>query len=254
MCRIQEDETLPAISGTPSLGPSSWSSILYATMGLDSHDGDVSISILKTVAQDIVEGRLGLGQEVNSVELARRFGTSRTPVREALLRLEAGGLVTVPARQRPSVWRPTLAQAHEIYELRAGLDAMVGELVAKRATEDDIARLWHWQNLREEDCARGDSLSYFWHNVAGRNDEARIAGNAELERVITQLGLRVLVLRRISLSTPSRMAESVAMYRRLVQAYEDRDERSAATVARLITMDCYRAVERLAVLPTTASA
>jgi DNA-binding GntR family transcriptional regulator len=238
------------LSGDSGVDNDAWSAILYTSMGLDPREAGVTSAILKAVARDIVEGRLELGQEVNSVELARRFGTSRTPVREALLRLEAGGLVTVPPRQRPSVWGPTLTQARHIYELRAHLDSLVSELVVRGATHAQLARLAHWQRLREDDGARGDATSYFWHNVAGRNEEASIAGNGELERVITQLGLRALVLRHISLSIPGRISESALLHRRLLEAYQTRDEHSAATLSRLITMEGYRAIARLGVLPT----
>jgi DNA-binding GntR family transcriptional regulator len=243
------------LSGDSGVGDSgvvhdAWSAILYTSMGLDPREAGVTSTILKAVARDIVEGRIGLGQEVNSVELARRFGTSRTPVREALLRLEAGGLVTVPPRQRPSVWNPTATQARHIYELRAHLDALVSELVVRGATHAQLARLAYWQRLREDDGTRGDATSYFWHNVAGRNEEASIAGNGELERVITQLGLRALVLRHISLSIPGRISESALLHRRLLEAYQTRDEHSAATLSRLITMEGYRAISRLGVLPT----
>jgi DNA-binding GntR family transcriptional regulator len=227
-----------------------WNGIFFTSLGLDPREKGVTSEILLTLAREIVEGRLGLGQEVNSVELARRFGTSRTPVREALLRLQAGGLVTVPPRQRPSVWKPTLTQALHIYELRAHLDALVSELVVKGATDAQLARLEYWQAMREEDSGRDDSQSYFWHNVAGRNEEASIAGNGELERVIRQLGLRSLVLRHVSLSIPGRIGESAVLHKELLSAYQARDEREAGALSRLITMQGYRAIARLGLLPT----
>lgn len=223
--------------------------IFYTTMGLAPGESGVTSTILKVLAREIVEGRLGLGQEVNSVDLARRFGTSRTPVREALLRLEAGGLVTIPPRLRPSVWSPTLRQARHIYELRAHLDALVSELVVKRASDAQLARLAHWQRLREDDSARGDAVSYFWHNVAGRNEEASIAGNGELERVIMQLGLRALVLRHISLSTTGRVSQSAALHGQLLEAYRARNVTEAATLSRRITVEGYHAIALLGVLP-----
>jgi DNA-binding GntR family transcriptional regulator len=226
-----------------------WSPIFYASMGLDPGEKGVTNAILKVLARDIVEGNLHLGQEVNSVEIARRFSTSRTPAREALLRLQAGGLVTVPPRQRPHVWEPTVTQARHIYELRAHLDALVSELVVKGATDAQLARLSYWQELREADAERGDAVSYFWHNVAGRNEEAAIAGNGELERTIRQLGLRALVLRHISLSLPGRIQQSAVLHRQLLDAYQARDDRDAATLSRLITMEGYRSIARQGVLP-----
>src|SRR3546814_1769546 len=59
--------------------------------------------IAADVARAITEGRLTPGADLNSVELAARFGTSRTPVREALMLLEKEGLVEIPPRRRPRV-------------------------------------------------------------------------------------------------------------------------------------------------------
>lgn len=235
----------------PRATAAAWDDIFLATVGLDPRERGVTGDILKMLAGDIIEGRLGLGQEINSVELARRFGTSRTPVREALLRLQATGLVTIPPRQRPTIWEPTLREVRHIYELRAHLDALVSELVVKGASDEELERLSHWQRLREDDSSRNDATSYFWHNVAGRNEEARIAGNGELERVIQQLGLRALVLRHISLSIPGRISESALLHRQLLDAYSGRDPRDAATLSRLITMEGYRAIAKLGVFPSS---
>ena len=74
--------------------------------------------IFDEVAIDIVEGRLRPGESLNSVDLSRRFGTSRTPVREALAELERHGVIAVPPRRRPYVVQPTLKQVHDVYVLR----------------------------------------------------------------------------------------------------------------------------------------
>lgn len=109
-------------------------------------------------------------------------------------------------------------------------------------------RLSYWQELRDADSSRNDTTSYFWHNVAARNEEATIAGNGELERIVHQLGLRALVLRHISLFIPGRLAESALLHRQLLQAYFARDLRDAATLSRLITMEGYRSIANLHIL------
>lgn len=233
----------------PQATAASWDDIFLTTVGLDPRERGVTADILKMLAGDVIEGRLGFGQEINSVDLARRFGTSRTPVREALLRLQATGLVTIPPRQRPTIWEPTLREVRHIYEVRAHLDALVSELVVKGVSDEELEHLAYWQDLRDEDSARNDATAYFWHNVAGRNEEARIAGNGELERIIQQLGLRALVLRHVSLSIPGRISESALLHRQLLDAYTARDPRDAATLSRLITMEGYRAIAKLGVLP-----
>ena len=67
--------------------------------------GSIADEIAVAVATEIIEGRLSPGDDLNSVDLARMFSTSRTPVREALLMLEREGFVEIAARRRPRVAR-----------------------------------------------------------------------------------------------------------------------------------------------------
>src|SRR5579872_4823367 len=92
--------------------------------------------IATAIAGDIVSGRLRAGDDLNSVELARRFESSRTPVREALLLLEKEGLVEIESRRRPHVKRWTRSEVRELYLVRSALYALVAELIVAAATDD----------------------------------------------------------------------------------------------------------------------
>src|SRR6185437_10915614 len=90
---------------------------------------------------EIVEGLRPPGSDLNSVDLARRFKTSRTPIREALLLLERQGLITIPPRRRPSVFEFDLPQIREIYQVRGRVLELVAEQIASNATEEDLEKL-----------------------------------------------------------------------------------------------------------------
>lgn len=203
----------------------------------------LAFTMFQELAVRIVEGRLLPGHEVNSAELARRFNTSRTPVREALLLLEREGLVVVPPRRRPYVSPVALSQVREIYEIRASLYALVSELVVRRASDEEIAGLAAWQKLLEQDARDGEVDAYFWHNVGFRNHEASLAKNGELQRRLSSLGLQMHRFRHLSLSLPGRLLHSLADHERLVRAYADRDAALAAAVSRSLVMRGYRAIE-----------
>src|SRR3546814_12657654 len=81
--------------------------------------------IAADVARAITEGRLTPGADLNSVELAARFGTSRTPVREALMLLEKEGLVEIPPRRRPRVSHVSLEEVEELYQIRVALNGLM---------------------------------------------------------------------------------------------------------------------------------
>ncbi|HEX5116947.1 MAG TPA: GntR family transcriptional regulator [Pseudonocardiaceae bacterium] len=219
------------------------SDVLGRMLGETRSDTSLVDKMVEDLAMRIIDGRLPPGADVNSVELARRYGSSRTPVREALLTLQREGLVDIPARRRPRVALVTLAQVREMYEVRASLHALVSELIVQQADESglDVLRARHDQ-LRV-DAERGDVEAYFWHNVAFRQSEAEIAGNRQLTRLLSTLGLRTLQLRHLSLSFPGRLDRSVEDHERLLAAYTDRDAPLAAALTRSIIMAGYRAIE-----------
>ncbi|HEY6497196.1 MAG TPA: GntR family transcriptional regulator [Trebonia sp.] len=200
--------------------------------------------IFDALAIDIVEGRLRPGETLNSVDLARRFGTSRTPVREALAELERHGVVVIPPRRRPFVAYATLKQVRGLYEVRASLFALVSELIVDQCPAHQVAELDAWQRALEDDVDRGAAGDYFWHNVGFRFIEAGLSGNGDLERMIKALGLRTLQLRHLSLSQPGRIQYSVADHRRLLRAYAERDKVVAVAMTRALIMGGYRAIER----------
>jgi DNA-binding GntR family transcriptional regulator len=200
--------------------------------------------IFDEIAIDIVEGRLRPGDSLNSVDLSRRFGTSRTPVREALAELERHGVVVVPPRRRPYVAHATLKQVKDLYELRANLFALVSELIVDNCPDERLAELWTWQRALEDDVARGAIDDYFWHNVGFRLVEVGLSGNGELQRTLHALGLRTLQFRHLSLSQPGRIERSAADHRRLLLAYEERDKIAATGMTRTLIMAGYRTIQR----------
>jgi DNA-binding GntR family transcriptional regulator len=208
-------------------------------------DGRADVSLVDRIVEDlarrIIDGSLPPGADVNSVDLARRFSTSRTPVREALLTLQREGLVDIPARRRPRVAPVTLAQARELYEIRASLHALVSELIVARSP--DLSVLASWQAHLRDDAARGDVDAYFWHNVSFRQAEAEVAGNRQLTRLLGSLGLRTLQLRHVSLSLPGRLDRSVADHERLLAAYADGDAALAVALTRSIIMTGLHSIE-----------
>jgi DNA-binding GntR family transcriptional regulator len=210
--------------------------------------------IFDAVAIDIVEGRLRPGDTLNSVDLARRFGTSRTPVREALAELERHGVVVVPPRRRPYVAYATLKQVKDVYTVRASMFALLAELIVDQCPDERIAELDPWQQALEDDVARGASGDYFWHNVGFRFIEAGLPGNDDLERVIKALGLRTLQFRHLSLSQPGQIQRSVADHRRLLRAYAERDKTAAVAMTRALVMGGYRAIERSGLVGNEAPA
>ena len=225
--------------------------LLGRLLNLQEKSDSLVGKITLQTARDIIEGRLLPGYDLNSIDLAKRFQTSRTPVREALLLLENEGLVEIQARRRPRVSAQSLQQISEIYNLRAQLYALVSQKVARIITDEELAKL--------EDCLAdmraavdaNDVDKYFWSNVLFHEQAAAFAGDATLKRSLDALGLQVLQFRHVSLSVLGRMRLSVEDHVRLVRAYREGDSDLAGALSRSIIMSALSALTSL--LPPSSS-
>jgi DNA-binding GntR family transcriptional regulator len=216
---------------------------ILRVLGRSEKSNSVVDQILVAIGTAIVEGRLRPGDDLNSVELARTFQSSRTPVREALVTLEREGLVEIAAHRRPRVRRLLLDEVREIYELRATLYALVSRRIVGNAAESDLTLLRENHQQQEVAAEVGDVERYFWLNVAFRNNEAVIAGNSTVRRVLDSFGVRTLQLRHLSLSLPGRLRTSATDHERLLRAYEEREADVAAALTQSIVRRGLKAIE-----------
>ncbi|MEM5338091.1 GntR family transcriptional regulator [Paraburkholderia azotifigens] len=219
-------------------------STLDADSEASAGEASAVAEIVDWVARGIIEGRLLPGHDLNSVDLAKRFNVSRTPVREALFVLTREGLVDWAPRRRPRVSVVKLKEVREIYQLRAILYAQVSTAIAERATQADIDALWQAHRRLAEVAEQGDVDGYFWANVAFRDEELRVCGNAIFKEVLDSMRMRTNRLRRLSTSLPGRLQRSCADHQRLCEAYSERDGVLAAALNRSIVLSALQAIEQ----------
>ncbi len=132
----------------------------------EHHDRPSLVSnIACELAADIIEDLRKPGDDLNSVELSRRFGTSRTPIREALMLLEKEGLVQIPPRRRPRVAVLDTDEVREIYHARAALFDLIATDVARFAPADGIATLRAPLADMEAAYRTKDLNGFVWANV-----------------------------------------------------------------------------------------
>jgi DNA-binding GntR family transcriptional regulator len=89
----------------------------------------------------ILRGEFAAGSRLGEVDLAERLGVSRTPVREALTRLAAEGLVELAPNRRARICSWSIAELEGVFELRTVLEPRIAALAAPAATEEDIEAL-----------------------------------------------------------------------------------------------------------------
>lgn len=199
--------------------------------------------IASEIGAEIVEAVLPPGHDLNTVELARRYKTSRTPVREALILLEREGLVDVPPRRRPRAHEHTIEEVRDLYVTRTVIFELIATEVASQATSDDIVGLDATVARMQRAVEKGDVTAFTWLSVEFHDIDARISRNQTARRIHDSLLLRTLAIRRLSLSQPNRMQKSLDDHIQLVKAYKAQDSNLAGAIIRANHIAALRSVQ-----------
>lgn len=97
--------------------------------------------VFNTLRQAILKGELEPGERLMEIQLAERLGVSRTPIREAIRKLELEGLVNMVPRKGAEVACITEKDLNDVLEVRCALEELAVELACKRITKDQIDKL-----------------------------------------------------------------------------------------------------------------
>jgi DNA-binding GntR family transcriptional regulator len=182
--------------------------------------------------EDILAGRLEPGTELSEVALAKDFGTSRGPLREALGRLASEGLVTITPRRGAVVAQLSREEFIDAYQVREALETLAVRLAVPLMSDGEIAHLRELCELMDR-AARDDEVRVFF-DTNNSFHEALVRGsrNRKLHDVHRMLvGQMVPYLPR-SLELRGNLQQSVAEHKAILAAIEERDaERAAALLA-----------------------
>jgi len=191
----------------------------------DPHPGDVYQLILDAIDGGDLPG----GARLIETELAERFGVSRTPVREALKRLEAQGVAAAQGR-RLVVASLDHDQLGELYEVRGVVEGLAARLAARHAAPEEIAVL---RAMVEADRAlAGQPGELARANKRFHRQMHRASHNRYLNQMLQGMRRSLALLSTTSLAAPGRGDESVAEHDAIVRAIETRDEDAADAAAR----------------------
>lgn len=166
----------------------------------------------------IARGDLRMGDRINEVTLANRFGVSRGPIREACRGLAERGLLTVVPNRGAFVRTISVEQSQRLYEVRAGLSGYAGFLLARRPQPELIDRLSGMVESMGEAAAREDVAAYYPANLEFHRTIMEATGNEELSRTYQNLVAQLHVFRAQTLVQPGRLLQSNEEHRQIVDA------------------------------------
>jgi len=97
--------------------------------------------VCESIVKDIIDGTIGQGQKLNEPELAKTYGISRGPLREAISRLEAMRLITRVPNVGARVVKLSYEELLDIYQIRESLEGLAARLAAERMTSVETSDL-----------------------------------------------------------------------------------------------------------------
>ena len=185
-----------------------------------------------TLADEIVQGRLRPGTPLEEVEIAKRFGVSRTPVREAIRELAASGLVEARPHRSALVALPSLERLRGMFDVMAELEAICAGLAAVHMTSGERLGLQGLHEALADLVRRGDPQRY--HEVNERFHGAIYTGshNEYLAEITFATRARLSPFRRAQFRTLGRLALSHAEHERVVTAILRGDKTAAEAAMR----------------------
>lgn len=181
----------------------------------------------------IVEGELAPGQKVPEPELCRRFGVSRTPLREALKVLAAEGIVQLLPNRGAVIAKITREEIEQIFPIMGALEALAGELACDRISEQEFDNLRRLHKTMVGHYRRSEWLPYSKLNRAIHEAIFAAAGNASLSAIYQQLIVRIHAIRFVAKKTPDRWRQAVEEHEQMMSALEQRDGKKLAKVMTL---------------------
>ncbi|RKO67910.1 GntR family transcriptional regulator [Desulfofundulus salinus] len=187
--------------------------------------------VFESLREAIIQGRLKPGERLMEIQLAEEMGVSRTPVREAIRKLELEGFVVMVPRKGAYVAGISVKDIVDVFEVRAALEALAAGLAAERITEEEL-----------EELERALVKTY---EVSGHDLEALVetdtrfheliykaSRNERLVQIITNLADQIQRFRATSLSQPGRTRHALEEHKQIVEAISERNVELAQILAR----------------------
>lgn len=188
--------------------------------------------VSEALREAIISGLLKPGERLMEIQLAEELGVSRTPVREAIRKLELEGFVVMVPRRGTYVADLSIKDINEVFEIRTALDVLAAGLAAERITEEELEQMERLLVEIGEYIDQGDidnivEVDTRFHDIlysASRND--RLVG------IISNLREQFTRFRTVSMAFPGRLKDTLDEHRKMLEAIAQRNVELAQQIAR----------------------
>ncbi|MBX9618386.1 MAG: GntR family transcriptional regulator [Hyphomicrobiales bacterium] len=171
----------------------------------------------------ILSGELVPTSRINEAELCARFGTSRTPLREAIKILATEGFLDLLPNRGARVATISLAEIEEMVEVVAGLEATAAELACRRITEKEIAAIQVDHNAMLAAWKARDEIAYFELNRAIHEAVMAASRNTTLIQIYAGISKRIQTMRYRAHKTEAQWIRAIGEHERMLALLIARD-------------------------------
>jgi DNA-binding GntR family transcriptional regulator len=167
------------------------------------------------------------------IQMADEMGVSRTPVREAIRKLEMEGFVVMIPRRGTYVSNMSIKDINDVYEIRISLDTLAAGLAAERISDEELEELQRLlvkvgNAIEENDMAKVVEADIEFHDVL-----YKASRNERLRNIINNLREQITVIRGVSMRYPGRLKDTQEEHRRLVESIAARNVERSQEAARI---------------------
>lgn len=193
-------------------------------------------TVIKTIQDRIDAGTLLPGGDLDESQIAQELGMSRTPVREALIRLETLGLIVRHPRRGAQVFRPDAGQFLQILEIHAQLETQAAGLAARRISDQgkqslikaNAECLQHFERYGEDEPA-----AYYKCNVRFHGVIVESVGNHFLEQMVKTTARKLMAYYRVRYQFPGAIPVSVKEHQQITDLILAKDSAGAERAMRM---------------------
>lgn len=189
--------------------------------------------VFNTLRQAILTGELKPGERLMEIHLANKLGVSRTPIREAIRKLELEGLVTMIPRRGAEVAQITEKSMNDVLEVRRALDALCAELACDRITEEGLEALKKACVGFEAAIRTKDAKKIAQADVALHDIIVQATGNQRLIQLVHNLSEQMYRYRFEYIKDTSQHENLVEEHRIIYESILKKDRETAAEAARI---------------------
>lgn len=189
--------------------------------------------VFKTLRRAILTGELKPGERLMEIHLANRLGVSRTPIREAIRKLELEGLVVMIPRRGAEVAQITEKSLKDVLEVRRALDALCAELACDRISEEEMNQLKKACGEFEKAVQTRDATVIAKADVALHDIIVAATGNQRLVQLVNNLAEQMYRYRFEYIKDESQHERLIEEHRMIYESIRIKDKAAAAAAARV---------------------